>query len=74
MCTDNSYSDAGKYQHCTDVTGVTLAVCAAIRGAYEGRLKKHEAVLYGLSSYVFCIDVIVSVIAYVIIRKRSKSD
>lgn len=52
----------------------TLALSAAIRGANEGRMKKYEAVLYGICSYMFCVDVIVACIAYVIIRKRGKSN
>jgi hypothetical protein len=54
-------------------TGIIGAV-STIRTSLEGNISTVEMVFCGISQFIYCIDVVVAVILYVKIKKRSKID
>lgn len=48
-----------------------LELAAVLKARSEGKLKNGEALLCGICSFIFCIDVIAAVVIYLCVRKRS---
>lgn len=49
-----------------------VSLSAVIRARNEGRIGKGASVVFGIVSFVFCIDVIISVVLYIKIRTAEK--
>ncbi len=52
------------------LTGINAIGCC-IRMCKEGMLSKGKSVFFALCSFVFCIDVVVAIILYIMVKKKT---
>ncbi len=50
-----------------------VALSCTLSGCWSKKLKPWEATLFGIGNFLFVVDVVVVIVNYVLIRKRSKA-
>lgn len=51
-----------------------IGLCGAIRAADEKKISRTAAIIIGILQFMFCVDVIVSIVAYIAVRTTKKTE